>query len=89
MPREDRAQTPARMGPRKWVLVCGMAAGVVVLAAAAVLVWTAIAENRRKARAEEAAHTALKKWCSDEPLDRVRETKSGDFFDEFVSRISS
>lgn len=50
--------------------------------------WNTVSENRRKARAEEAVHTALKQWCSDEPLDQVRDTKSGDFFDEFGSRMA-
>ena len=73
----------------KWLVVGGLAVGILLIGATAFFTWRTIAESRRKARAEEAVHTALKQWCSDEPLDQVRDTKGGDFFDEFYSRVST
>jgi len=73
----------------KWLRAGGLAAGVLLIGVIAFFAWRTIAESRRKARAEEAVHTALKQWCSDEPLDQVRDTKAGDFFDEFYSRVST
>lgn len=86
MTSEDRS--PSQRRSKKWIVVSGIALGVMAIAIGAFLVWNTVAENRRKARAEEAVHTALKQWCSDESLDKVEDTRSGDFFDEFVSRIS-
>lgn len=86
MPNAQEHQKRRRM---KWLVVGGLAVGILLIGATAFFTWRTIAESRRKARAEEAVHTALKQWCSDEPLDQVRDTKAGDFFDEFYSRVST
>lgn len=82
-------RSPPRRRSKKWVVVAGVALGVLATAAVASLAWGTVSEGRRKARAEAALHAALGQWCSGESLDRVQDTKSGDCFDEFVSRIAT
>ena len=87
MPNEkEHSQKSNRM---KWLVIGGLAVGVLFIGTIAFFTWSTIVESRRKVRAEEAVHTALKQWCSDTPLDQVWDTKAGDFFDEFYSRVST
>ena len=86
MPIKKEHQKSRQM---KWLRIGGLAVGVLLIGVTAFFTSSTIAESRRKARAEEAVHTALKQWCSDELLDQVRDTKAGDFFDEFYSRVST
>jgi hypothetical protein len=53
--------------------------------------WNTVAENRWKAKAEEAVHSALTLWCSDQPLPDVMQMVSSDTyqFSEFGSRLST
>jgi len=74
---------------KKWIVVGGAALGFLLIGIVAFVAWSSITESRRQARAREAVDTALTQWCSDEPLDQVRDTKAGDFFDEFFSRTST
>lgn len=55
----------------KWFLIGGVALGTVFVAAVVYFVWNTITEFQRRARAEEAIHSALRLWCSEDPLPDV------------------
>lgn len=87
MPQEQ--DRPQKALGKKWLVVGGVALGLLLTGVAAFVAWSSVTENRQQVRAKEAVETALQQWCSDEPLDQVRDTKAGDFFDEFLSRTST
>lgn len=87
MPQEP--DQPRKRLATKWLVGGGAALGLLLIGVVAFVVWNSVTESRHQARAREAVETALKQWCSDEPLDQVRDTKAGDFFDEFLSRTST
>lgn len=87
MPSDETSHKKRRT--KKWLIVTGVTLGLLLIGVAAFVTWSTVAEGRRKERAEDSVHTALKQWCSDEPLDPVRDTTAGDYFDEFTARTSS
>lgn len=87
MPPRVASQSTGRK--KKRLVIAGVAAlALILLGGGTYLVWDRIAENRRQARTEEAVHTALGQWCSNQPLGQTQDTTAGDFFDEFVARTS-
>ena len=86
MPNEkERSQKSNRM---KWLVIGGVAAGLLLIGVIAFFTWRMLGESRRKAKAEEAVHSALTLWCSDQPLPDVMQMLSNDTyqFSEFGSR---
>lgn len=87
---DDRPSPPERRTRRTLIIVSAVVAlTVLLLGGGTYLVWDGIAEGRRKARAEEAVHTALSHWCSTEPLDKAQAGDAGDYFDEVKIRLST
>lgn len=71
---------------KKFLLALGLVVSTLLIAVAILFVFDRISESRRQARAEEAVRGALDQWCSNESLDQVKKTHSGDDFLEFVGR---
>jgi len=63
MPNEkEHSQKSNRM---KWLVIGGVALGLLLIGVIAFFTWSTIAESRRKAKAEESVRSALTLWCSD------------------------
>lgn len=86
MPNEN-GQSERSKGAR-WILLGGVALGVLVVAAVVFFIWSVVSESRRKARAEEVIHSALSLWCSEGPLPDVLSMVDSDtyYFSEFGRR---
>ncbi len=87
MPQEP--DQPRKRLATKWLVVGGAALGLLLIGVVTFMTWSSVSQNRQQARVKDAVETALQQWCSDESLDQVRDTKAGDFFDEFFSRTST
>lgn len=85
----QKPDQPRKRLAKTWLIGGGAAFGLLLIGVVAFVAWRSVTESRQQARAREAVETALQQWCSDEPLDQVRDTKAGDFFDEFFSRTST
>lgn len=72
----------------KWVLIGGVAVGLLIVTAVVFFIWSMVTEGRRKARAEEMVRSALSLWCSGDPLpDVLSMVNSDDYqFSEFGTR---
>lgn len=89
MPNEkEHLQKSNRM---KWLVIGGVALGLLLIGVVTLVTWSMVAESRRKAKAEETVRSALTLWCSDQPLPDVMNMVSSDTyqFSEFGSRLST
>ncbi len=87
MPSEN--DSPRRRGARTWLIVGGVALGLLLLGGVALLIRDNVSEKRQQARAESSVRSSLDRWCSAEPLEKLRGDDGGDFFDEFLSATST
>lgn len=76
---------------RRWLVIGGVAVGLLLIGVVTYVTWNTVAENRRKAKAEETVRSALTLWCSDQPLPDVMNMVSSDTyqFSEFGTRLST
>jgi hypothetical protein len=89
MPQES--DQPRKRHTKKWLVVGGAALSLLLIGVVTFVTRNTVAENRRKAKAEETVRSALTLWCSDQPLPDVMQMVSSDTyqFSEFGSRLST
>jgi len=88
MPNDkEHSQKSNRM---KWLVIGGVALGLLLIGVVTLVTWNTVAENRRKAKAEETVRSALTLWCSDSLPDVMNMVSSDTYqFSEFGSRLST
>ena len=88
MPQES--DQPRKRHAKKWLVVGGAGLSLLLIGVVTFVTWNTVAENRRKAKAEEMVRSALTLWCSDQPLPDVLQMVSSDTyqFSDFGTRLS-